>query len=120
MSFRHWVTFTILIAGSAPFAGASIKGKPGRYTAVAFLSMQDPKHAKLYVNPMSRSRYTINVQNPGTVAKLLDKKYYFGQVKTTFKIYNPGAGYSAGEVESVQIVNDKRVPAYDGAFKPVK
>lgn len=105
----------LLFAGVT--ASAAIKAKPGVYKVKAYLSIQNGKTAKLFINPMSRDRYTINIQNPSKVAKSIDTPNYFGPVDATFKLYNPGPGSGPGEIQQIKIIKQQRIPAYSGAFK---
>jgi hypothetical protein len=111
--------FLLIFSFAAP-ASANIKAKPGVYKITAYLSLQEGKRAQIFVNPFSRARYTLNVQNPRVVAKQLDRSNYFGQVETTIKVYNPGGQTAAAEVQKIKVIKLKRIPAYSGAFKPAK
>jgi hypothetical protein len=121
MKLRTSIQLAALLAAFllAPASFANVKPKPGVHKVVGYLSLQESSRARLYLNPMSRTRYTINVQNPSTVAKLIDKKNYFGQVEVTFKLYNPGPVSAAGEVQSIKVIKHKRIPAYDGNLKNI-
>lgn len=90
-----------------------------RHTVVGMLSLKNGEPAKLVVNPMNRSRYTLHVQNPELVARFAKKKDFSGMVRVEMDVLPKSEDLSPVKILKIERVHLRRVPIYDGDFKAV-
>ena len=87
-----------------------------RHTVVGLLSMGKGVQTRLYVNPMNRGRYTLNVKNTASVAQLMKRKEYNGLVRVQMDVVK---GEDQVRVLKITPVRLRRVPIYDSNFVAV-
>lgn len=100
-------------------AHAEIRANNGEYTVTAFMILKD-NEGTIYVNPMTRSRYFLKIQNPESTAKMMKAAKYLGQVTVTFELMNPQADSGLAVVRKIHAIKIDKLPEYDGAFEQVK
>ncbi len=113
--------FMVPLMVGAVLVGHFVSAKPekSRHTVVGMLSLRKGEPAKLHVNPMSRSRYTLHILNTDLVARLMKKANFFGLVRVEMDVLPKLEALAPVEILKVKPVHVRRVPTYDVNFKAV-
>lgn len=110
---------SLLLLSALNPANAMLTPKEKTYRIRTLLLFQENSGATLVVNPLSRTRLSIEVQNPKLVRQKMKSGSYMGSVDVEFEFYRTGLRQPMALVKSIQAAKGV-VPRYDGDFEVVK
>lgn len=98
------------------FATAKLKPKAKAYHIKSLVLIEPSGSVSLIVNPLRRTRMTIEVQNPGFVRERFKEKPYVGTADVEMDFYWTAQRQPMAVVQKISTPKDERLPAYDGDF----
>jgi hypothetical protein len=89
------------------------------HTVVGFLSMAKGSQPRLVVNPPSQGRFTLNIQNPRSIAQLMKRHQYSGLVRFEMSVLDQVGEEASVHILKIAPVRVRRVPLYDANWLAV-
>ncbi|HRO66728.1 MAG TPA: hypothetical protein PL182_04090 [Pseudobdellovibrionaceae bacterium] len=105
----------LLLAPSVSRAKLEPREKTHRIKSLVLV--ESSGSVSLVVNPLRRTRLTIDVQNPRFVREQLKENSYVGVVNVEMDFYRTAQKQPTAIVKKISKAKDDRLPAYDGDFK---